>query len=38
MKEASGVDEHRLAGHGLAAAHRDHHVGVVVLLGGLFQQ
>src|SRR5215472_11147720 len=38
MKIAPGVDDHRLAGHRRGAAHRDHHVGAVVLVGGLFQQ
>jgi hypothetical protein len=38
MKVAAGVDEDHLAGHGLGAAHRDHQVGAVVLVGGLFQQ
>src|SRR6476469_155270 len=38
MEDASGVDHDRLAGHGLGAAHRDHHVGAVVLVGGLLQE
>ena len=36
MKVAAGVDDDRLTGHGLGAAHRDHHVGAVVLVGGFF--
>jgi peptide/nickel transport system substrate-binding protein len=36
--DASGVDDDGLAGHGLGAAHGDHHVGAVVLVGGLLQQ
>src|ERR1700755_1017413 len=27
VEDASGVDDHGLAGHGLGAAHGDHHVG-----------
>jgi len=38
MKAAAGVDDDRLAGHRFGSAHRDHHVGAVVLVGGLFQQ
>src|SRR5437660_7436353 len=38
MKVAAGIDDHRLAGHRFGAAHRDHHVGAVLLVGGLFQQ
>jgi hypothetical protein len=38
MKDASGVDNDRLAGHGLGAAHGDHHVGAVVVVGGLLQE
>src|SRR3954464_9543191 len=38
MKDTSGVDYDGLAGHGLGAAHGDHHVGAVVLVGGLLQQ
>jgi hypothetical protein len=35
MKLAAGVDDDRLAGHGLGTAHRDHHVvGAVILAGG----
>jgi hypothetical protein len=33
MKDAPRVDDDRLAGHGLGAAHGDHHVGAVVLVG-----
>jgi len=36
MKIAPGVDDDRLAGHGFGAAHRDHDVGALVLVGGLF--
>src|SRR6201989_86017 len=38
MENASGVDDDGLAGHGLGAAHGDHHVGAVVLVGGLLQE
>jgi hypothetical protein len=38
MKQASGVDNDRLASHGLGAAHSDHHVGAIVLVGGLLQE
>src|SRR5215471_16910352 len=38
MKIAARVDGDRLASHGFSAAHRDHHVGTVILVGGLFQQ
>src|SRR6478752_4739605 len=38
VEDASGVDDDGLAGHGLGAAHRDHHVGAVVLVGGLLQE
>src|SRR6202012_578159 len=38
MENASGVDDHGLAGHGLGAAHRDNHVGAVVLVGRLLQK
>src|SRR6478752_8508013 len=38
MEDASGVDHDGLAGHGLGAAHGDHHVGAVVLVGGLLQE
>src|ERR1700730_15561932 len=38
MEVAAGVDDHRLAGHRLGAAHRDHHVGAIVFVGGFFQQ
>jgi hypothetical protein len=38
MKLAAGVDDDRLAGHGLGTAHRDHHIaGAVILAGGLFK-
>ena len=38
VKDASGVDDDGLAGHGLGAAHGDHHVGAVVLVGWLLQE
>src|SRR3954453_8733121 len=38
MKNTSGVDHDGLAGHGLGAAHGDHDVGAVVLVGGLLQE
>ena len=38
MKMASGVDDDRLACHGLGAAHRHHHIGSVILVGGLLQR
>src|SRR5215207_5199383 len=38
MEDASGVDDDGLAGHGLGAAHGDHHVGAVVLVGSLLQE
>src|SRR5246127_806928 len=38
VKDASGVDDDGLAGHGLGAAHGDHHVGAVVLVGRLLQE
>src|SRR6516225_9754201 len=38
VKVAAGVDDHRLPGHRLGAAHRDHHVGAVLLVGGPFQK
>src|ERR1700726_3825146 len=38
VKDASRVDDDGLAGHGLGAAHGDHHVGTVVLVGGPLQE
>ena len=38
VEDASGVDDDGLSGHGFGAAHGDHHVGAVVLVGGLLQQ
>src|SRR5690242_6044536 len=38
VNDAPGVDDDGLAGHGLAAAHRDHHVGAVVLVRRLLQE
>ena len=38
MEHLSGVDDHGLAGHCVAAAHGDHHVGAIALVGGLLQQ
>jgi hypothetical protein len=34
----SGVDDDRLAGHGLAAAQNNHHVGAVAFVSGLLQE
>jgi hypothetical protein len=33
MKDASGVDDDSLAGHGFSAAHRGHHVSAVLVAG-----
>src|SRR5580658_2334678 len=38
VKDAPGVDDDSLAGHGLGAAHGDHHRGAVVLVGGFLQE
>src|ERR1700752_1226850 len=38
VEDASGVDDDGLAGHGLGAAHGDHHVGAIVLVGSLLQE
>src|SRR3954470_10171760 len=38
VKIAAGIDDDGLACHRVGAAHRDHHVGAIVLVGGLFQQ
>jgi hypothetical protein len=38
MKEATGVDNNRLASHGLGATHGDDHVGAVVLVGGFLEE
>ena len=38
MENTSGVDDDRLAGHGLGAAHGDHHVGAIALVGCALQQ
>src|ERR1700760_4741000 len=38
VEDASGVDDDGLAGHGLGAAHGDHHIGAVVLVGRPFQE
>src|ERR1051325_4889544 len=38
MEDASGVDDDGLAGHGLGAAHGDHHVGAVVFVGCFLQE
>src|SRR5262249_33084272 len=35
MKQAARVDDDGLAGHGFGATHRDHHLGAIVLVGGL---
>src|SRR5882672_6075714 len=38
VENASRVDDDGLAGHGLGAAHGDHHVGAVVLVGWPLQE
>jgi hypothetical protein len=38
VEDAPGVDDDGLAGHGLGAAHGDHHVGAVVLVGRFLQE
>ena len=38
VEDASRVDDDGLAGHGLGAAHGDHHVGAVVLVGWPLQE
>src|SRR5438270_10385884 len=38
VKIAAGIDDDRLAGHRFGAAHRDDHVGAVVLVGGPFEE
>ena len=38
MERTAGIDHDSLARHGFGAAHRDHHVGAVVLVGRLSQQ
>src|SRR6185437_6656693 len=38
VKDASRVDDYGLAGHRLGAAHGDHHVGAIVLVGWLLQE
>jgi len=38
MKQAPRVDDDRLAGHSLGAAHSDHHVSAIILVGGLLQE
>src|SRR6516164_3858224 len=38
VEDASRVDDDGLAGHGLRAAHGDHHVGAVVLVGWPLQE
>ena len=38
VEHAPRVDDDRLPGHGLGAAHGDDHVGAVVLVGGLLQE
>src|SRR6201990_2168634 len=38
VEDASRVDDDSLAGHGLGAAHGDHHVGAVVLVGWPLQE
>jgi hypothetical protein len=38
VEDASRVDDDGLAGHGLGAAHGDHHVSAVVLVGWPLQE
>src|SRR3954468_20467618 len=38
VKIAAGIDDGGLAGHRVGSAHRDHHVGAILLVGGPFQQ
>ena len=38
MKVAAEIDDDRLAGHRFGAAHRDHHIRAVVLVGGFLQK
>src|SRR5437660_3375950 len=38
VEVAPRVDGDRLAGHRIGAAHRHHHVGAVILVGGPFQE
>jgi hypothetical protein len=38
VKVAAGIDDHRLAGLRFSAAHREHHIGAIVLVGGVFQK
>jgi hypothetical protein len=38
VEDASRVDDDGLAGHGLGAAHGDHHVGAVVLVSWPLQE
>src|SRR3954454_24847875 len=38
VEDAPGIDDDGLAGHGLGAAHGNHHFGAVVLVGRLLQQ
>src|SRR6516165_1548921 len=38
VEDASRVDDDGLAGHGLGAAHGNHHVGAIVLVGRLLQE
>src|SRR5579863_9567285 len=37
-KVAPGIDDRGLPGHRFGAAHRDDHIGAVVLVGGLFEE
>ena len=37
MEDAAGVDDDCLTGHRIAPAHRHHHLGAIVLVGGLLQ-
>jgi hypothetical protein len=38
MEYPTAVDDDGLAGHGFAVAHRDRHLGAVVLVGGFLQE
>ena len=38
VEDASGVYDDRLTSHRIAPAHRHHHLGAIVLVGGLLQE
>src|SRR5258707_2914230 len=38
VEYTSGIDDDGLTGHGLATAHGDHHIGAIVLVGGLLEE